>query len=350
MALLARTHGEMKTDMTIVGPDPGARVPATQSAEGASLSFMRTHGMASGIGAALGATSGFLSTSFVVTTPEMYLSSNMPEWLDQLAVFLGFSDLAEMLPWWPRDAPVWWMLPLTALFLWFVTIPCSPQGAVVAEQTREAEHQTMLHMRMETAELAVHHAELSTPVNKTFGKLEREAAEKAAQDRIVSQTAADVTAAQFAHDEYQAFLQESRAEWRLLRFQVVGGYLLGWAAAYLLGLGGFLAVPLIALLLPLSLFVVLVSANVLSEWSVYLLDKCMGMEEVAEDEAEGSASWGLALRSSLAPPPGCCASCCASVRACCAALCPPSAAEKWGVQLRQPGKYMPPAQQRVNML
>ena len=310
------------------------------------MSFLRNHGTASAIGAMLGSASGYFSTRHIIVTPEMWLNAKVPEVVDRVAVLLGYSDIAEMFPWWPRDSPVWWMVPLMAIIIYLFTVPCRPEAPVAAAQTRDEEHQTMLQLRMKNAEMTVHHAELRTPASKKFGKLDLEAAEKVAQDKIVTQTAADVDVAQAAHAEYEAFLHESQLEWRLLRFQVVAAYVLGFAATYLLDLGGFVAIPFLAVLLPISIFVVLVSASVLSEWTVFLLGKCFGGDE---EDVDGPNRWGLALRSTEDEGPGCCESCRAGLRACCEMLFPTTATEFWGVSLRKPGEYVPSPSKQVGM-
>lgn len=304
------------------------------------MSFLRNHGKLAGVGATLGALSGYYSSSGAFLTPELWLAANTPQALEYiLQKVFGYSDLAEAAPWWPRDTPVVWMLPLTAILVWLITVPCRPPATSSAAAAYATEQQTMEHLRTESAVVAVHHAELSTPSTKKFGKFEREVAAKAAQTAIVAQAAADVRAAQAGHAEYEAFLRESVLEWRLLRFEVACAYVLGWFATFLLGVGGFLAIPLVALLIPLALFVVLVSTNVFYEWTVHVLGKC-GLCVPEEDEVV--TQWGIALRDTEASEeqPGCCASMCASCAACCQALFPASAASKWGVQLRKVGSNM----------
>ena len=311
------------------------------------MSFLRNHGTASALGAVFGSASGYFSTRHIIITPEMWLSAKVPELVEKIAVLLGYSDIAEMCPWWPRDAPVWWMVPLMAVLIWLFSIPCRAEAPEAAAQTLEAEHQSMLQLRMKRAEMTVHHAELRTPASKTFGKLDLEAAEQVAQKKIVSQTAADVDVADAAHVEYETFLRESLREWRLLRFQVVVAYVLGFAATYLLDLGGFIAIPFLALILPISIFVVLVSASVLSEWTVFLLGKLCGGDE---DDVDGASAWGLALRSTQDDGPGCCDSCAYCLRACCQSLFPATASERFGgAPLRKPGEYVPSPNKRVGM-
>ena len=181
------------------------------------MSFLKNHGTASGLGAALGALSGYAGTTYLFTTPELWLAAYVPRGVEYLAQQLGYSDLAEVAPWWPRDTPLIWMLPLTAIIVTLLTVPCRPKATSAAAAAMAAEQQAMQHMRSEGVELAMHHAELKTPSSKTLTKFEREAVASKAQTSIVSQMGADTATAQAAHAEYAAFLEESVLEWRLLR-------------------------------------------------------------------------------------------------------------------------------------
>lgn len=296
------------------------------------MSFLRNHGTFSGLGALLGAGSAYAGVRYLFTTPEIFLAAHLGEYVEFVVMLFGYSDLAEFAPWWPRDTPLLWMLPVTACLAWLLTVPCRPSADAAAASAYVEEQRVMEQLRLEGAVATVQHAELKTPSSKTFGKLEREAAEKAAQVQIVSQLGADVGSAQVAHAEYEAFLKESALEWRLLRFEAVVGYVLGWLAVYMLGVVGFAAVPLVALVIPLALFVVLVSATVLYEWTVHLAAKACGC--CAPDADVIDATWGVALRDASAAGTGCCASMGAAVRACCEAVAPKTAAQYWGVQLR----------------
>ena len=118
--------------------------------------------------------------------------------------------------------------------------------------------------------------------------------------------------------------------------------MLGYIAAWRLGVWGVLSVPLIGVLIPLSIFLVMVSANVLADWSVFLCQKVGLLSQATEEDedTDGASAWGVALRGTggadEAPvqSEGCCASCCN-------ALFPKSAAAFWGVQLRKPSKAPP---------
>jgi len=300
------------------------------------MKFLRSHGAATAVGAALGAGSA-IGASYHLLTPEPFLSRILPQIADKLAVLLGFSDLHEMAPWWARDVPLYWMLPVTAVLVWFLSASCRPRSGEVAAFTFAFEQDTMTQARTTGALVEVQRAELRTPASKQFGKLDRDAAEQAAHTHVVTKAAADLLAAQSAHAEYAGFLEESLAEYRLLRLEAVAGYVLGFLASFFYGVRGLAAVPLLALTVPVALFVLLVVANVTTSWAMHLLAQTGLCQPGAPS---GAAAWSLDLRDARAGE--WLAECCASVGACFAALRPTNAQKFWGVKLRDANKTPPP--------
>ena len=311
------------------------------------MAFLQSHAASSGVGALLGCASGFASVTYLISTPENYLLSVVPNLADRLARFVGFSDLAEVAPWWARDAPAYWMLPITCLVLWLITLSCRPRVQYIASSALSVEQEVMRQGAVESAQMYVQRAELQTPSSKAFGKVERDLAERTAHQRTVNQTAFDLETAQTAHDEYEAFLSESLLEWRLLRFEGVCGYALGFILSYKLQVWGLLGVPLVALLVPLALFLLMVITSVLYQWVAFICSAigsciCARPNEAASAAAyrepetgsaqgNAAAAWGLSLRSARSDASG--GGCCSWLSGCFASS--PSAARFWGVDLKK---------------
>lgn len=296
------------------------------------MKFLRTHATASGVGAAFGAAFGLVTLLEPSgwETPELLLRDWLPIFFEKLAQLMGFSDLHDMFPWWARDTPAYMMLPVTAIFVWLLTLPCRPQANEVAAVTFAMEGQQMLEDRRKVYDDTVRLAELKTPSGKQFSVMDRETAERKAQQTLVTQQAADLLAAQSAHAEYAAMLEESLVEWRLLRFEVVACYVLGWVITYLVGPMGLLAVPLLAPGVPITIFVVLVVANVVTQWTVYCFQRCGCC---LPQMPSGAAAWSLEMRETRA---GEMLSGCAASLAACLSCCKPTQTvdEFWGVRMR----------------
>lgn len=293
--------------------------------------------MASGVSAALGAVSGIATVRQYFETPESFLNDWLPRIAEQLAIWMGYSDLHAMAPWWARDLPAIWMLPVSTLLLWLLTASCRPRAATVAASFFASDQQKSLEMRAGRALVEVHHAELKTPSRKEFTKQDLQAAQRTAHAQVVTQQAADLLAAQSAYAEHAAFLEESRVEYGVLRFEVVTSYVLGFVSAYFVGPYGLFAVPFLALGLPLTIFLVLVAANVATQWTVYC---CQRQGCCLPDETYGARAWSLNLRDTRAGE--WLSSLSSSLVACCSSCRTKTGPQFWGVTLRDVESSPPP--------
>ena len=304
------------------------------------MSFYKTHGINSGLGAALGAASGLCAAQYLFETPESLLNKYLPLLVENVGISLGLgSELHEFASWWPRDMPVYYMLPVTMLFLYLVSFPCSPKPSSVASLTLAEDKEQSAKSRDVIFEVEMRQSELRTPSNKTFGKHEKEVAEAEARTHAMTQAAADAIALEQAAAEHEAFLAESALEWRLLRLQFVASYATGWLSAYFFGYYGLAAVPLLAFGMPTIVFLLMVTMNVLGLWAAYLCGSCC----VLGSEESGASAWGVALKKAEAAGEGggVCGALCACLGSCCSGEGPPGA--YWGVQLKESAKTPPPS-------
>jgi len=295
------------------------------------MSFLRVHGTTSFLGAAIGAASGLGSGYYHFVTPETFLNSNLPKIAEKIALLLGFDDLHDIAPWWSRDLQPYWMLPVTAVLLWLLTSSCRSRPADEAQALSGEEAESMKHLRLKMSEDVVERAELKTPTSKVFTILDEEAAKGKADAAITRQLAADIVAADNASAEYEAFAEESQLEWRLLRFEFVCSYIIGFLTIYLLGVYAILAVPLLALAIPIALFLVMVGSNVISTWVSFA---CSQLNLGDEEEQSGAAAWGVSFRAAAARTG---AGVCDTLTHCFRG--DPSAEQFWGVKLEKNSMY-----------
>lgn len=82
------------------------------------MSFLRSHGVSAGVGHVLGASLHIFGVS-----PEMYLAENLSGWLATFMPKLGMADWPP--EWWPDVLHPRWMLSITFVVFWVLTMPSS---------------------------------------------------------------------------------------------------------------------------------------------------------------------------------------------------------------------------------